>query len=270
MKAAYKVSNGGKTPMKLSELTTLTGMTWEEVKTRMQEKLEEKAYSPIKGIAGGKLTDINPAYALEVLTTCFGPCGVGWGLDYELEALSITDGGKNEGQNRWTASINRAAFWYVMTEEEKPDRRQILTSGGSTSARIEFAVRGALTSCLSGAIKNLLYQIHIYKNEKPSDPPAETPKDTKPASDEDSSELNSRKELWKMLLDIAEGDEAQASSILEQESSFIGKDGNQINGKPNVEWLKGRWLQITCTKVKKTYIDVFGQEQYDQVIGGKS
>ena len=74
--------------------------------------------------------------------------------------------------------------------------------------------------------------------------------------------------LRKMCIEIANGDMDSAASILEDESSFTGKDGTKVAGKKNTTHLTGQRLSITYDKVKGRYIATFGQEQYNADIEG--
>lgn len=152
--------------MELNKLKTLTGMTWEEVKAKMQEKLPDDAYKPIEGVAGNTLTDIDSAYMIEVITECFGPCGIGWGLSYPPEQVQILDQGFEAKQSRFLVSINHAEFWYMMGDPEKP--YSITTSGGSTNKLIAFAIKGASTSAIGAAVSRLLFQLDVYKGKHDS------------------------------------------------------------------------------------------------------
>lgn len=151
--------------IELNKLRTLTGMSWDDVKTKMQETLPDDAYKPIVGIAGGTLTDIDSAYMLEVTTDCFGPCGIGWGISYKPEDVVVTDQGQDKGQNRFLVSINYADFWYLMGDT----KYLITTSGGSISSHVAFAIKGAQTSAIGSAVSRLLFQLEVYKGHHTSD-----------------------------------------------------------------------------------------------------
>lgn len=87
-----------------------------------------------------------------------------------------------------------------------------------------------------------------------------------PAATGDDATL--QKKLRTMLLDISNGDAAEAAKLLESTSGFPGKDGNQVPGKKRVEQLTGKWLGTTYGKIKDQYIAQFSPAEYDKRIEG--
>src|SRR3990167_369437 len=72
------------------------------------------------------------------------------------------------------------------------------------------------------------------------------------------TEANIRAKLWDILCLIAEDDENLAQNMLQEFSSFQGKDG-PVKGKRDVAYLKGGWLTSTYGKAKTAYQSRFGK-----------
>ena len=70
--------------MNLNDLKTLTGLNLQDLAVKLDEELPGDAYSPVPGGALD-LTDISPAYMRQVLTQCFGICGIGWGYHFDVQ-----------------------------------------------------------------------------------------------------------------------------------------------------------------------------------------
>ena len=87
-----------------------------------------------------------------------------------------------------------------------------------------------------------------------------------PAATGDDATLQKR--LRMMLLDMSNGDTAEASKLLESTTGFTGKDGKEVPGRKRVEQLTGKWLGTTYGKIKDQYISLIGQAEYDARIEG--
>jgi len=88
---------------------------------------------------------------------------------------------------------------------------------------------------------------------------------TPEASDD---EQKTQMKLQKMCIALGNGDPETAMSILEEVSSFTGKDGKIVKGKTMTKFLTGKRLEITFGNVKERYVRSFGQEHYDADIEG--
>jgi len=147
------------------DLKTLMGFTFEEFRKKLDEQLPVDAYSAVPG--GANLTDIDPGYMRQVLTTLLGPCGIGWGIKYDVNDLTVysdtkrTSGG---GERDVTiATLKRLDFWYVMVDENGNNRvGEIPASGGSENANPQYAMKGAITNALGNAVSNLGFQESVY------------------------------------------------------------------------------------------------------------
>lgn len=60
-----------------------------------------------------------------------------------------------------------------------------------------------------------------------------------------------QKKLWDLLIQLKAGNEEEARELLKQESGFKSNEGDQIEGKTDVKYLTGKWLNFTCGKIKK-------------------
>ena len=69
--------------------------------------------------------------------------------------------------------------------------------------------------------------------------------------DATDKEQNTQKKLWNLLLQLAGGDEANARNILKEQSGFTSKDKKKIQGKTDVKYLTGKWLNFTHKKIKE-------------------
>lgn len=79
-------------------------------------------------------------------------------------------------------------------------------------------------------------------------------KTEKTASETDKKK---QKELWDMLINYTGGDDEYARQLLKEHSAFKAKDGNDVEGRDDVKYLTGKWLNFTFKKVK----DMVAQER---------
>jgi len=155
--------------MDLRKAYTFTGIPVEEITGSLAELLPPTAFKPIA--TKTYLTDINTGHMLERATEVFGPRGIGWGLSYEPDHMIIMDndvklndeGGKKKA--RPTARLAYAKFWFMLYGADGEGfKAEIITSGASQN-EIEFAEEGARTAAIGSALKSLLFQNEVYKNE---------------------------------------------------------------------------------------------------------
>jgi hypothetical protein len=146
---------------------TLTGMTTEQVVELFKEKLEPEAYSEVAHMS--YLTEIDPAYLREALTTAFGLCGFGWFYEYETEDLDIRPAAK---EGRWIATMKKFALHFRYVEGDPSNggvevkiSDPILSAGSSTNNDPGNAIKGAITNSLSKAGAMLLWQLDVYKGK---------------------------------------------------------------------------------------------------------
>lgn len=65
------------------------------------------------------------------------------------------------------------------------------------------------------------------------------------------SEKKRQKDLWDMLIQHTGGADDVARDILKEQSGFTAEDGKVIEGKTDVKYLTGKWLNFTYKKIKE-------------------
>ena len=65
------------------------------------------------------------------------------------------------------------------------------------------------------------------------------------------TEQKTQEKLWNLLLQIAGGNDEGARDLLKEQSGFTSKDKKKIEGKTDVKYLTGKWLNFTYKKVKE-------------------
>ena len=152
-----------KLPVKLDEVTTLTGMKIVDAILMMNERLDDAAYKEYNPTQAFTLTDISPAYLLEKLNEIFGPPGLGW--RYEFDADSVECGGSG---NSFIASVIGFRLYYTLVWDDEPHEiGPILATGGSKGIRKEYALKGAITNALgTAAYRGLNWQLDVYKGQR--------------------------------------------------------------------------------------------------------
>ncbi len=147
-------------------MKTLAGHNLSDISNKMVEPLPVTAFK--KHPAKSYLTTISPAHMRERLTRVFGIFGTGWGLDWipaNTERFETTTG---RGAARYNFAITQATFWYTLVDDSGEwQRMSFPVTGFSDNDNIGDAMAGARTSAISAAAKELLFQLHIYKNKPP-------------------------------------------------------------------------------------------------------
>ena len=148
-----------KMPVNLDEITTLTGMKIVDAITKLNERLEDKAYKEIP-MGKFKLTDISPAYLIEKLTEIFGPCGIGWMYSFDKDDINCS-----VVSEQWQSTVIGFQFYYtVVWNGEAHKVGPVLSTGGNRSPRnIEHALKGSVTNALGNAAHRLGWQVDVYK-----------------------------------------------------------------------------------------------------------
>jgi len=141
---------------------TLTGLTVEAARARLDEELPRNAYKRIPG--GADLTDINPGYMRKTLNDVFGICGVGWGYSYSPSDLHVSYDGS--GQKAVSATLFHLVFWYKLTDGENVLTLEIPATGGSENRNASFAMKGALTNAIGNAASNVGFQESVYMDRR--------------------------------------------------------------------------------------------------------
>ena len=147
----------------LEEIKTLTGMTIMDALTALNKQLEPNAYRGVS-YGGMSFTDIKPGYLIEALNMIFGPCGYGWTFKFHTDNVKCVEGKTEKGKLIYNATIIGFEFFYsVKMDEKKVEIGPILSTGGSSNARQEFALKGAVTNAIGNAVHRLGWQIDVYK-----------------------------------------------------------------------------------------------------------
>lgn len=127
--------------------------------------------------AGGfKGTGINPTYQYEVITSLFGPCGIGWGYTIVDERLVeghsrniYNEKGAQIGCDRTVIHQLRVRFWYIDPEtgcEGEIDGFGVTTMIGSNKNgpfTDEEAPKKSLTDALTGCLQKLGVSADIFR-----------------------------------------------------------------------------------------------------------
>ncbi len=155
--------------MSSKDLFTLTGLPLADVTQRLDEELEPAAYAAVPG--GADLTEIKPAWLTAALNAVFGLAGHGWWYEYQLEHLNVTptvQQTRNGSRDVFAATVDRFEFYYrlVDTAGEELVVGPVLSNGGSTNDKHEYAVRGAITNAIGAAAAKLGWQLSVYQNKR--------------------------------------------------------------------------------------------------------
>ena len=150
-------------------MKTINGFAVNDITEQMIAPLDPSGFKrhPTKSY----LTTISPAHTRERLTQVFGVYGYGWGLDWKPENTNMYETETSTGKARFNFSLMQADFWYMLINESG-DRIQFKfpVTGFSDNDNPGDAMAGARTSAIGAGAKELLFQLHIYKNEQPKRP----------------------------------------------------------------------------------------------------
>lgn len=64
-------------------------------------------------------------------------------------------------------------------------------------------------------------------------------------------EEETQKKLWNLCIQLKAGNEEEAREFLKETSGFKSKDGKKVEGRDDVRYLTGKWLNFTYKKVKE-------------------
>lgn len=215
-----------------------------------------------KAITGGRLsgmTDINPQWRIEKLTEMFGPCGIGW---------------KVKTINKWIAegaNGEKAAFLdielFIKVDGEWSDA--IEGTGGASFVSKEKngmytsdeCYKMAKTDALSVACKMIGIGSDIYRGYNDSSKysnnanKGNTGNTSKP-KEQTAEEKKQVSKLKNVLYFAADKDNDKMVELLEQNTSFKGRDGKQVAGLTDFDALNGKRLEVTLSKIEKLYSDI--------------
>ncbi len=162
-------------------MKTLRGYTPPEAIKLMIEPLGGNAYKPHP--TKKYLTTIRSAYTRERLTKVFGIMGMGWGLNWEPENTVRFESKTNSNKTRYHFALLKADFWYVLICDDCDYEDRIIchipVTGEHDNDNLGAAMSGARTSAIGQGAKELLFQLHIYKDMPPprkNSPPPPPPK----------------------------------------------------------------------------------------------
>lgn len=158
---------------------TATGVPLEELFARLDEPLPPDAYKPIRGGKGERLgfTDIDPAYWLEQICELFGMPGEGWRFEVILHDRTPVETAKGQ---TWAVVYTCELRYRIVDENGQAQwSHPVLGFGSHEDAEACWALRGAYTSALCNAWRNLGSQRSVWQGRRGHDklPPVkvETP-----------------------------------------------------------------------------------------------
>ena len=147
----------------LDKLKTLTGIPASKISERLAKPFDDPAaYKEIKGGVGGAagLTDIDTAWMVERATEVFGPYGLGWKLDWDVDDVVI-----NGDPKRPTVALKRAEFRYILLDKEGKEQICIVPCTGGSTNELPYALKGMETSAIGNALSKMRFQEPVYKGK---------------------------------------------------------------------------------------------------------
>jgi len=217
---------------------------YNKVKSVPKEALTEIKAGRLKG-----KSNINPQWRIQVLTETFGVCGFGW--KYKITKQWIEEGANGE----------RAAFvnieLFIKVGDEWSDA--IPGTGGNSLVANELkglrtsdeAYKMALTDALSVSCKAIGIAADVYWEEGDK----YTMQDKEETEAETDIEILSK--VKNILWIVAEKDNDKLIKLLEEYTSFKGRDGKQVKGLTDFKELKDKRLRATYGKLQKKYPDIY-------------
>ena len=154
-------------------MKTLKGYDESQIIELMLTALPQQALKPV----GDRpyLTEISPAYTRERLTKVFGLHGVGWGLKWDPMLAERFQTQTEAGKDRYHFALLQANFWFKMVDDDGTQTIvEIPVTGGSENSNLADAMAGARTSAIGQGARELLFQLHIYKNQPAPSPSQRT------------------------------------------------------------------------------------------------
>jgi hypothetical protein len=131
---------------------------------------------------GKTLTNVNPHEAVRRMTTVFGPCGTGWGIDTE----NVTELGD-------IVQVKVTVWYrpYLLDEKySKEDVAKVSAWGGTTRFKGDSDLfKKAATNGFSKAVSYLGYASEVYLNAPPPGGPAKEPVPDTPAPEQTATAL---------------------------------------------------------------------------------
>lgn len=130
-----------------------------EIYNKVRE-VPQEAQKPIKGGRLKGFTDINPQWRIQMLTECFGPCGIGW--YFEIKDKWIDTAGNGEA----IASVMIHLFVKLDLEWSEPiigiGGSKFISNEGNGTYVSDECFKMATTDAISVACKNLGFGADIY------------------------------------------------------------------------------------------------------------
>lgn len=160
-------------------MTTTKKSNQEEIKKKLLEKFDKKAYGSDSS-RGFKLATLDAYYVIERLNNVFGLCGIGWGLDIKEWIL-----GKKE-------LVVLAELWFIIDGEKhiiscEGGKHIVTTKTGHTC--VADAYKSARTNAICKGASFLGIGLDVYKGEYKDDrPPLSTQKNNQPTTKTSSSD----------------------------------------------------------------------------------
>ena len=168
-KEGGKMATAATKPFEIKDVTTLTGIPIMEALTMLNAQLESTAYKAMK-LSGMVLTDINPGYLVEEMNRIFGPHGWGWRCDFSKDDIVVDTGQFKSGAGFFNVSLIGLKMYYtILVNGVEREIGPIISTGGATNSKIEFALKGAVTNAIGGAAHRLGWQVDVYKGLRSHD-----------------------------------------------------------------------------------------------------
>jgi hypothetical protein len=179
----------------IEEVKTMTGLTLEEAIRELDAELPAEAYSPVPGAI--ELTDIDPNWMRVVLNRVFGPCGYGWGYEFDPGHLEIryeVQETRSGERGVYIVSLRHLRFWYKLHYSNTTAVCDVHATGASAAPSLPYAMKGAITNAIGHAASNVGFQQSVYlglRNHRsvranviaPVAPPAESSSDSNDSND---------------------------------------------------------------------------------------
>lgn len=151
--------------MEYSKMKTITGLSIDDLRKKLDEPLPETAYGQLPGAA--RLTEIDAGHMKHCLNTVFGLCGTGWGYSYDPGSIEMWDINEGNKFNWHGALIKDGTFWYVLVDNEgKRNEFTVHATGGSENQRFEYALKGSVTNMIGHAVSQLGFQESVYMGNR--------------------------------------------------------------------------------------------------------
>lgn len=237
-------------------MRTLTGIDLLDVPSELDRQLEPDAYKAITGGSLSGMTDIKPVALIDELNRVFGPCGVGWRVEY--------GGGIQYDQSDKSTVIESVYLSYAYLDDNGDEHwsKTIQAPGYNRNGGSPIdSIKGAWTNGLGTAAHALGWQSSVYWGRRGHD------------KRYDPNETMSDKVI-KFFLSKSSGQEAsqhQYGLMTSELSKHIGSDEERyklLGILTGTEYKKGSrvssefaksMIDALSGKSSSTYVEVFNE-----------